>query len=129
MGGMTEAIEAGFVQTEIQKSAYKYEMEIEENERIIVGVNKYQVKEPEHKGLLKIDIKVQEEQIKFLKKIRSERNNEVVDKNLSTLKKAAEGTDNLMPFILEAVKSYATIGEICNTMRSVFGEYKEHVVI
>ena len=129
MGGMTEAIEAGFVQTEIQKSAYKYEMEIEENERIIVGVNKYQVKEPEHKGLLKIDIKVQEEQIKFLKKIRSERNNEVVNKNLSALKKAAEGTDNLMPFILEAVKSYASIGEICNTMRSVFGEYKEHVVI
>jgi methylmalonyl-CoA mutase N-terminal domain/subunit len=129
MGGMTEAIEAGFVQTEIQKSAYKYEMEIEENERIIVGVNKYQVKEPEHKGLLKIDIKVQEEQIKFLKKIRSERNNDVVNKNLSALKKAAEGTDNLMPFILEAVKSYASIGEICNTMRSVFGEYKEHVVI
>jgi methylmalonyl-CoA mutase N-terminal domain/subunit len=72
MGGMTEAIEAGFVQTEIQKVGYKYEMEIEENERIIVGVNKYQVKEPEHKGLLKIDIKVQEEQIKFLK-IRSEK--------------------------------------------------------
>ena len=129
MGGMTEAIEAGFVQTEIQKSAYKYEMEIEEKERIIVGVNKFQVKEPEHKGLLKIDIKVQEEQIKFLKKIRSDRNKEVVAKNLANLKKAAEGTDNLMPFILEAVKSYASIGEICNTMRSVFGEYKEHVVI
>jgi len=129
MGGMTEAIEAGFVQTEIQKSAYKYEMEIEEKERIIVGVNKFQVKEPEHKGLLKIDMKVQEEQIKFLKKIRSERNNEVAAKNLSDLKKAAEGTDNLMPFILEAVKSYVSIGEICNTLRSVFGEYKEHVVI
>lgn len=129
MGGMTEAIEAGFVQTEIQKSAYKYEMEIEENEKIIVGVNKYQVKESEHKDLLKIDIKVQEEQIKFLKKIRSERNNEEVNKNLAVLKKAAQGTDNLMPPILEAVRNYASIGEICNTMRSVFGEYKEHVVI
>jgi methylmalonyl-CoA mutase N-terminal domain/subunit len=129
MGGMTEAIEAGFVQTEIQKSAYKYEMEIEENEKIIVGVNKYQIKESEHKDLLKIDIKVQEEQIKFLKKIRSERNNYVVNKNLSALKKAAEGSDNLMPPILEAVRNYASIGEICNTMRSVFGEYKEHVVI
>jgi methylmalonyl-CoA mutase, N-terminal domain len=129
MGGMTEAIEAGFVQTEIQKSAYKYEMEIEENEKIIVGVNKYQVKESEHKDLLKIDIKVQEEQIKFLKKIRSERNNDEVNKNLSALKKAAEGTDNLMPLILDAVRNYASIGEICNTMRSVFGEYKEHVVI
>ena len=129
MGGMTEAIEAGFVQTEIQRSAYKYEMEIEENEKIIVGVNKYQVKESEHKDLLKIDIKVQEEQIKFLKKIRSERNNDEVNKNLSALKKAAEGSDNLMPPILEAVRNYASIGEICNTMRSVFGEYKEHVVI
>ena len=129
MGGMTEAIEAGFVQTEIQKSAYKYEMEIEENEKIIVGVNKYQIKESEHKDLLKIDIKVQEEQIKFLKKIRSERNNSEVNKNLSVLKKAAEGSDNLMPPILEAVRNYASIGEICNTMRSVFGEYKEHVVI
>jgi methylmalonyl-CoA mutase, N-terminal domain len=129
LGGMTEAIEAGFVQTEIQKSAYKYEMEIEENERIIVGVNKYQVKEAEHKDLLKINRNVQEEQIKFLKKIRSERNNDEVNKRLQALKKAAEGNDNLMPYILDAVRVYASIGEICNTMRSVFGEYKEHVVI
>ena len=129
MGGMAEAIEAGFVQTEIQKSAYKYEIEIEEQERIIVGVNKYQIKEEEHKDLLKININVQEEQIKFLKKVRAERNNEEVSKNLSALKKAAEGTDSLIPPILEAVRNYASIGEICNTMRSVFGEYKEHVVI
>lgn len=129
MGGMADAIEAGFVQTEIQKSAYKYEMEIEENEKIIVGVNKYQMKESEHKDLLKIDIKVQEEQIKFLKKIRSERNNDEVMKKLGTLKKAAEGTDNLVPLIIDAVKCYASIGEISNTMRTVFGEYKEHVVI
>ena len=129
MGGMAEAIDAGFVQTEIQKSAYKYEMEIENQERIIVGVNKFQIKEIEHKDLLKIDMKVQEEQIKFLKKIRSERNNELVIQKLEALKKTAEGTDNLMPFILDAVKVYASIGEICNTMRKVFGEYKEHVVI
>jgi methylmalonyl-CoA mutase N-terminal domain/subunit len=129
MGGMTEAIDAGFVQNEIQKSAYKYEMEIEEKERIIVGVNKYQIKEEEHKDILKIDMKVQEEQIKYLKKIRSGRNNDEVKNNLQLLKKAAEGNDNLMPFIIDAVKAYASIGEICNTMRSVFGEYKEHVVI
>lgn len=129
MGGMAEAIDAGFVQTEIQKSAYKYEMEIENQERIIVGVNKFQIKEIEHKDLLKIDMKVQEEQIKFLKKIRSERNNELVIQKLEALKKTAEGTDNLMPFILDAVKVYASIGEICNMMRKVFGEYKEHVVI
>jgi len=129
MGGMTEAIDAGFVQNEIQKSAYKYEMEIEEKERIVVGVNKYQIKEQEHKDLLKIDIKVQNEQIMFLKKTRSLRNNEEVDKSLKALKKAAEGNDNLMPYIIDAVRTYASIGEICNTMRSVFGEYKEHVVI
>jgi methylmalonyl-CoA mutase N-terminal domain/subunit len=129
MGGMAEAIEAGFVQTEIQKSSYKYELEIEDGERIIVGVNKYQVKEPEHKDLLKIDMKVQDEQIKFLKKIRAQRNNDEVEKSLKALKKAAEGNDNLMPYIIEAVRTYGSIGEICNAMRSVFGEYKEHVVI
>jgi methylmalonyl-CoA mutase N-terminal domain/subunit len=129
MGGMTEAIDAGFVQKEIQNSAYKYEMEIEENERIIVGVNKYQIQEPEHKDLLKIDMKVQEDQIKFLKKIRSERNNDEVKEKLSALKKAAEGDDNLMPFIVDAVRVYSSIGEICNTMRSVFGEYREHVIV
>ena len=129
MGGMTEAINNGFVQTEIQKSAYKYEMEIEEKERIIVGVNKYHIKEPEQKDLLKIDMQVQKEQIEFLKKVRSERNNEDVKTKLSALKKAAEGNDNLMPFILDSVRVYASIGEICNTMRSVFGEYKEHVII
>jgi methylmalonyl-CoA mutase N-terminal domain/subunit len=129
IGGMTEAINAGFVQSEIQKSAYKYEMEIEDKERIIVGMNKYQIKEPEHKNLLKIDMKVQEEQIRLLKKIRSERNNDEVNKRLNALGKAAEGSDNLMPYILDAVRAYASIGEICNTMRVVFGEYKEQVVV
>jgi len=129
IGGMTEAIHTGFVQTEIQKSAYKYEMEIEDKERIIVGVNKFRVEEDENKDLLKIDIKVQENQIKFLKKIKDERNNEDVNEKLSALKNAAEGTDNLMPFIIDAVKSYASIGEISNTMRTVFGEYKEQVVL
>ena len=129
MGGMTEAIDSGFVQTEIQKAAYKYEQEIEENERIIVGVNKYQIKDNEQKDLLKIDMQVQKEQIEFLKKVRSERNNEDVNTKLNALKKAAEGNDNLMPFILDSVRVYASIGEICNTLRSVFGEYKEHVII
>ncbi len=129
IGGMATAIEVGFVQNEIQKAAYRFEMELEANERIVVGVNKYRVEESEHKDLLKIDIKVQEDQLAFLKKIKSERNRKLVDKSLSELKKAAEGNDNLMPYIVEAVKSYASIGEICNTMREVFGEYKEHVVI
>ena len=129
LGGMIEAINSGFIQTEIQKAAYKYELEIEANERIIVGVNKYQVNEPQPEDLLKIDMNVQKEQVAFLSKIKSERDNEAVNKTLSDLKNAAEGEDNLLPFILDSVKAYATIGEICNILREVFGEYKEQVII
>ena len=129
MGGAASAIEAGYTQTEIQKSAYRFQQEIERNERIVVGMNKFQVKEEEPKGLLKIDENVQREQIEFLNKVRAQRNEQEVEAKLAKLKAAAEGDANLMPLILEAVKAYASIGEICNVMRGVFGEYKEHVVI
>jgi methylmalonyl-CoA mutase N-terminal domain/subunit len=129
MGGMIEAIEAGYVQTEIQNAAYKYEQELEAGKRIVVGVNKFQIEEEEPKGLLKIDMSTQEEQIKFLNSVRAKRNNDEVNKKLAELKTAAQGTDNLMPYILAAVKEYASVGEISNTLRAVFGEYKEHVVI
>ncbi len=129
MGGMIDAIEAGFAQTEIQKAAYKFEKEFEAGKRIVVGVNKFRIKEEEPEDLLRIDMTVQENQIKFLNKIKSERNNELVKEKLAALKNAAEGNDNLMPFILDSVRVYASIGEICNTMRDVFGEYKEHVII
>jgi methylmalonyl-CoA mutase N-terminal domain/subunit len=129
MGGVANAIEAGYVQLEIQKSAYRFQQEIERSERIVVGVNKFQVKESEPTGLLKIDETVQREQIEFLNKVRSQRSEHDVKEKLAALKTAAEGDTNLMPFILDAVKAYASIGEICNTMRGVFGEYKEQVVI
>lgn len=129
MGGMVAAIEEGYVQSEIQNSAYKFEKELEAGNKIVVGVNKFQIKDETLKELLKINMNIQEEQIKFLNKIKSERNNDEVKSNLKDLEKAANGSDNLMPSILSAVKSYASIGEICNTLRSVFGEYKEHVVI
>ena len=129
LGGMIEAIDAGYVQTEIQKSAYKFEKEIEANDRIVVGVNKYQIDEDEPTELLKIDMKVQEEQIKFLNKIKAERDNIIVKEKLENLKNAAQGKDNLLPFIIDAVKTYASIGEISNTLREVFGEYKENVII
>ena len=129
MGGMISAIEAGYIQSEIQKSAYRFQQEIERGERIIVGVNKFQEKDEQKNELLKIDEKVQRNQIAFLKKIRAERNNDDVKLKLSALKKAAEGNGNLIPFILEAVKTYASIGEISNTLREVFGEYREHVTI
>ena len=128
LGGMVASIEKGFVQTEIQNAAYRFEKELEADKRIVVGVNKFIISEDEEKELLRIDMKVQEEQVKFLKKIKAERSNDTVNAKLSALKNAAGGEDNLMPFIIDAVSSYASVGEICNAMREVFGEYKEHVV-
>lgn len=129
MGGMVAAIEGGFVQKEIQNSAYKYQMEIEKGERIIVGVNKFQIEEPPVEGLLRVDMTIQEKQIEKLKKIKENRDNTKVKNILSELEKKAKGDSNLMPTILEAVKSYASIGEITNTLRKVFGEYKENIVL
>jgi methylmalonyl-CoA mutase N-terminal domain/subunit len=129
LGGMIEAIEAGFVQLEIQKAAYKFEKELEAGNKIVVGVNKFQIDEKELTELLKIDFKIQEEQVKFLNRIRTERNDNDVKQKLKLLKEAAAGDSNLIPFIINAVHSYASIGEICNTLRSVFGEYKEHIII
>ena len=128
-GGMINAIENGYVQSEIQKAAYEFEKQLESGQKIVVGVNKFRTEENENPELLKIDMKIQSEQIKFLKKIKNERNNEEVAKKINELKNAARGNDNLMPFILNAVKVYASVGEICNSMREVFGEYKENVII
>lgn len=129
MGGVINAIEAGYIQTEIQKSAYQFNQEMERGERIVVGQNKYTEKEETKSDLLKIDEKIQKDQIEFLNKIRSQRNNDEVKQKIVKLKEACTGDENLMPYILDAVKSYASIGEICGAMREVFGEYKEQVVI
>ena len=129
MGGMISAIEKGYVQSEIQKSAYRYKQEIESGKRVIVGVNKYQIDEEKPVKTLKIDTKVQEEQIKFLTKIRAERNSEDVKSKLAQLNSTASSDENLMPPILDAVRVYASIGEICGTLREVFGEYKEQIVV
>ncbi|MBP1678748.1 MAG: methylmalonyl-CoA mutase, N-terminal domain, partial [Bacteroidetes bacterium] len=129
IGGMVEAIEEGFVQTEIQKAAYRYTREVEADRRIIVGVNRYQVREKPPENLLRIDRRVQDEQIASLRTVRAGRNGEAVSRALGALRAAAEGDTNLMPPILEAVREYATVGEICDVLRGVFGEYKEHIVI
>ncbi|MGB9808786.1 MAG: methylmalonyl-CoA mutase family protein, partial [Caldanaerobacter sp.] len=97
---------------------------VESKEKIVVGVNMFQIEEEPPKNLLKVDPKVEELQRQKLKKLRKERDNEKVQKVLNDLKEACKGTDNLMPYILEAVKAYATLGEICGVMREVFGEYK-----
>jgi methylmalonyl-CoA mutase N-terminal domain/subunit len=129
LGGAAAAIENGFQQGEIQKAAYRYEKEVEAKERIVVGMNKFQTQEPPHTGLLRIDQRVQDEQVAFLKTIKSGRSQDEVKAKLQALKAAALGDANLMPYIVDAVKVYASIGEICNVMREVFGEYKETVFI
>jgi methylmalonyl-CoA mutase N-terminal domain/subunit len=125
MGGAVAAIEKGYIQREIQDSAYRYQREIEQEERIVVGLNRFQVEEEKPGDLLRVDPAVRTSQIEKLKKLKSARDDERLKKILSDLKKGAEGTDNLMPLILEAVKAYATLGEICNVLRGVFGEYQQ----
>lgn len=127
LGGSPSAIEIGYIQKEIQKSAYQYQKDIEEGKRIIVGVNKFIVEEEETPEILKINPEIERNQIEFLKKVKAERDNSLVNEKLKLLKEAAQGDANLMPFIIDAVRVYASIGEICNTLREVFGEYRESV--
>jgi methylmalonyl-CoA mutase N-terminal domain/subunit len=124
LGGATAAIEKGFIQREIQDSAYRYQKEIEKDERVVVGVNKFQVDEQTPMDLLRVDPAVRISQTERLKTLKSERDNSKVRNILSDLRKAAGGDDNLMPFIVAAVKAYATLGEICDELRTVFGEYQ-----
>ncbi len=124
MGGAVAAIEAGYIQNEIAASGYAYQRAIESGEKIIVGQNKFTIQEPPYDDLLQIDDSVRNEQIKAIEKLKSERNNEAVSQALAELKKAAEGNDNLMPHIIRCVEVYSTLGEIADTMRKVFGEYK-----
>lgn len=127
LGGAPAAIEIGYIQKEIQKSAYQYQKDIEEGRRVIVGVNKFTIEEKESPEILKIDPTIEKNQIEFLRKVKTERDNSLVKEKLKLLKEAAEGDANLMPYIIDAVRVYASIGEICNTLREVFGEYKESV--
>lgn len=129
LGGAAKAIERGYIQQEIQDSSYKYQMEIEAGDRIVVGMNKFQIKEAAPKGLLKVDPVVGELQKKKLEALRNERDNNKVQTALESLRKAAQTDENLMPFILEAVRTYATLGEICGVLREVFGEYQQSVIL
>jgi methylmalonyl-CoA mutase N-terminal domain/subunit len=123
-GGIIEAIKSGWFQREIAYAAYKKQKEIEEGKRIVVGVNKFVSQEKSHFHIHKTDPKVIEEMKRRVRKLREERDGKKVEQTLIELRKAAEGKDNLMPFVINAVKSYATIGEICEIFRKVFGEYK-----
>jgi methylmalonyl-CoA mutase N-terminal domain/subunit len=125
MGGAIKAIESGYIQGEIGESAYQYQKEIETKKRIIVGLNQFQIEEEPLRNILRIKPEVEQYQKEKLARVKRERNNTKVKETLAVLKKAAQGTDNVVPPILEAVKVYATLGEISDTLREVFGEYRE----
>ncbi len=125
IGGAVVAIERGYIQKEIQESAYKWQMEVENKQRIIVGVNQFQIEEKPVEGLLRVDASVGEFQTKKLADLRARRNNAAVQLALAALEDGCKNdTTNLMPLILEAVRTYATLGEICGVMRQMFGEYQ-----
>lgn len=124
LGGAVAAIEKGYIQQEIQESAYRYQKEIERGERVIVGVNRFQTKEPPPQGLLKVDPRVREVQIRRLAELRQERDNKKVKRSLSELRQEAQGGGNLLYPILNCVRAYCTLGEICDVLREVFGEYE-----
>ena len=123
MGGSVNAIENGYIQQEIASAAYQYQIEVESAERIIVGVNKFTQEKEGITDLLQIDESIRTIQIDKLKKLKAERNNEAVAIALKNLSEAAKSEQNLMPFILSAVEEYASLGEIADCMRNVFGEY------
>jgi methylmalonyl-CoA mutase N-terminal domain/subunit len=124
LGGMVAAIERGYPQREISEASYRYQVEVDKKEKIIVGVNDFVTKE-KPLDTLQIDETVAHRQAERLSKLRAERSSDEVARRLSALRKAAQGSDNLMPYIFDAVKSYATLGETCDAMREVFGTYEE----
>ncbi len=129
LGGVIPAIEAGFFQKEIADSAFRYQQELEQKRRLVVGVNEFKVDEEEPIEILRIDPKLESEQVARVEEVRRKRDQARCSAALTQLRKAANGTDNLMPYILEAVRAYATEGEIMNTMVEVFGTYTERAVI
>lgn len=128
MGGAVKAIEQGYIQQEIQDSAYAWQMDMEKGDRVVVGLNKFQAKEAPPKGLLRVDPSVGERQVAKLAALKARRDNAAVSAALSRLKNVAQGEENLMPPILDAVRAYATLGEICDILRGVFGEYSPSVM-
>ena len=129
LGGAPKAIEQGFIQREIQNSAYQYQRDVEDKKRIIVGVNQFQSEEEAMKDLLKVDPKIEKQQVKKLEEVKNSRKESEVQEKLKLLKNVADSDQNVMPSILDCVKSYATLGEICDQLREVFGEYKESIKI
>ncbi len=129
MGGALAAIESGYMQGEIQESAYRYQNAVEAEQQVVVGVNQYQTEKDRQPRLLRVDESVQAAQIDRLKQVRAGRDNGAVERAMAALQDAAQGDANLMPYIAEAVEVYATIGEICNVLRRTFGEYRASSIV
>lgn len=129
IGGAAKAIDEGYIQREIMDAAYNYQKDVEDGEAIVVGVNKYQIEEETPQNLLRVDPIVGENQKKKLRALKESRDQAAVDKALLELKKVAQSDENIMPAILAAVKTYASLGEITDVLREVFGEYKQAVIV
>jgi methylmalonyl-CoA mutase N-terminal domain/subunit len=129
LGGALVAIERGFIQREIQESAYRYQRAVEQGEQVVVGVNQFVVQEETTLRRLKVDPAVRQQQIERLQALRQRRDDEKVQNLLTRLKETAQGESNLLPIILECVEAYATLGEICSVLREVFGEYRPSLAL
>jgi len=129
LGGVLRAIESGFVQGEIQKAAYEYQRAVEAKEQIVVGVNEFVAEEGRAIPTLRVDPQIEQEQVRRVQALRAKRDGAKTKTALAELQRRASTTENLLPAILTVVEAYATVGEISDTLRSVFGEYRESVVI
>jgi methylmalonyl-CoA mutase N-terminal domain/subunit len=129
MGGMLRAIETGYVQREIQEAAYSYQRAVETKDAIVVGVNSFQVEEDSSMAVLRVDPKIEQEQIERLRAVRARRDTNAAETALGKLEESARGSENLLPRILDCVEAYATVGEISNRLRTVWGEYREAVTV
>ncbi len=128
MGGIFQAIEKGFLQKEIVNSAYRYQQDVDKKERIIVGLNEYAGNETSKIPLLRIDPQLEEFQLRKLRRLKESRNQDLVTRTLEKLRQASEKDNNVMPHILDSVKAYCTLGEICGVLREVYGQYQELVM-
>jgi methylmalonyl-CoA mutase N-terminal domain/subunit len=128
LGGMVAAIEQGYPQREIQRTAYEYQLEVERKQRVIVGVNAF-TQDAAPVPVMKVDPRIEAEQVERLRAMRAMRDGAAHAAALQKLEQAARGADNVLPFVLAAVKAYATVGEIANALRGVWGEHVETLVI
>ena len=128
LGGVIPAIKKGFPQKEIARAAYRYQKETDEKDRIIVGVNEYVEEDPIEIALIEMDPEGEKKHLERLNRMRKDRDARKVEEALNRLRKAAEGEENVMPFILDCARAHASLGETTGVFREVFGEYREPII-